>query len=247
MKRRYVFLLILLSALMTLAIGFPLRTLETQYPQMHQFGTIEGHPTAGQLSPKPPFAPHVETATWQFNPSTLLKAQLGTHLTLSGPKLNFTADAAIGLSQTIEFDHLDGRAQASVILDILNNNMVSLDGLIVAQDIGGKIKDQWLLDPKGQLVWRNAKIGGFVDIDLGQVVAEFSNDESTNIVEVANTGGMLAISGLIQVKPDRSYSLDATIKPTTNAQDFDFILSQVGQRNADGSYRVVREGNLGAL
>lgn len=90
-------------------------------------------------------------------------------------------------------------------------------------------------------------IEGVTSIPLGNFRAEFTTGEQPGIVaHVTDEGGPLELEGRITLAPDRSYSMDALIKPRAGApQELVMGVELVtGEPNAEGRRRFLQQGSF---
>ena len=187
---------------------------------------------------------------WQLHPAALLtgKLSLSTEANVAGGLASARLAAS---SERLEFsevrvsaklEHLReqfalGEVSGQLALSLSRLELV--DGLPVAAVGTVTVADL----QSAPLV----PIEGITSIALGNFRAELTAGDQPGIIAlVTDEGGPLELTGRITVSPDRSYNMDALIKPRADApqelvQGVEFV---TGEPNAEGRRRFLQQGSL---
>jgi len=185
---------------------------------------------------------------WQLHPVALLTGKLSvsaeagvadgiasTRLTASSERLEF-ADVRVSANlesfrQQFNLGEVSGKLNLSLSrLELVAGVPVAVAGTLTVADL----QSAPLLP-----------IEGVTTIPLGNFRAELTTGEQPGIVAlVTDEGGPLELTGRISLAPDRSYSMDALIKPRAEApaELVQGVALVTGEPNAEGRRRFLQQG-----
>jgi general secretion pathway protein N len=187
---------------------------------------------------------------WQLHPATLLTGRIGLTTVARLPD-GLASARLLASSRQLELTEVRANLSLQSMRDVIAQGAVSgrlslslnrldlVDGVPVAAEGSVALAD--LVAPP--LV----PMEGVTSIALGNYRAELTSAEQPGILALVNDeGGPLELSGRVQLAPDRSFTLDALIKPRPGAPE---VLVQglelvTGEPNATGHRRFVQQGSL---
>ena len=160
---------------------------------------------------------------WQLHPAALLTGRLS---------LSAEARVADALART-ELTYRGGNVVLSGLR--MSADLANFRQMLAADQIGGSVNvtlerleliDGWPVSASGvlrltELSWPPLiPVPGVPTIPLGNFLAQFTVDDEPGIVAFVNDeGGPLELEGRIDLTPDRTYHLKATIKPRADASN----------------------------
>ncbi len=253
MKLRYLFPLLLGSYLIALLINLPasrlLSWVDIQPLSLEGVSgsLLDGHANRLQINPEQ----QIDNLNWQITLSSLLKARLGSQLEFNylGGKGN--AHAAVSANQTLYLNEARFEIAAKKLEVLLPLPLATFTGEITALIDSAMIKQSGAEEITGRLFWNKASLTTPMPatVKLGQVSADISTDDNGLIlVKLNNKGGDLALDGKLTLSAQGQYDLDLKITPAGNtAAAIRNGLSQMAQRQSDGSYRIKDKGQLSEL
>jgi general secretion pathway protein N len=187
---------------------------------------------------------------WELHPVALLTGKLSlsaeaavadgiarTSLTASSERLELTdvrVSASLeSFSRQLNLGDVSGKVNLSLSrLELVAGVPVAVAGTLTVADLYS-----------APLI----PIEGVTTIPLGNFRAELTTGEQAGIVAlVTDEGGPLELTGKITLAPDRSYSMDALIKPRAEApmelvQGVELV---TGEPNAEGRRRFLQQGSF---
>jgi len=253
MKLRYLLPLLLGSYLIALLVNLPANRLlswvDTQPLRLEGVSgsLLDGHANRLQINPEQ----RIDNLDWQITLSSLLKARLGSQLTFNYLEGKGSAHAAVSASQTLYLN--DGRFEiaAKQLEALLPLPLATFSGQITALIDSAVIKQSGPEEITGRLFWSKASLTTPMPatVKLGQVSADINTDDDGLIlVKLYNKGGDLALDGKLTLSAQGQYDLDLKITPARNTTAaIRNGLSQMAQRQSDGSYRIKDKGQLSEL
>ena len=191
----------------------------------------------------------IDKLSWSFSAWRLLTAKLSYDV--NGFYKDNSFVGTIGYSPTNTFS--------------LNDFSTTIDAYTVGQlaglpvgELGGTIeidinKATWSQNTipyiQGKTTWDQASITVVDKADLGEVVIEIDEDDTSPITaKINNTPGDLTIDGNAIVSEQGDYQLDISLKPASKAnQNLRNSLKMIAKPLPDGSYKIVYKGDLSQL
>jgi hypothetical protein len=111
-----------------------------------------------------------------------------------------------------------------------------------------EVSDHVLQELDGALVWSNARVDILQVLTLGDLKTELSTGAEGIKAVLSDSGGPLLAEGVGLLKPDGSYEFNGAFA-ARDAQDSPLAraLSTMGRADAEGKFRIARNGRLEAL
>lgn len=246
MKVRSVIALIVLAYLLTLVIRFPA---DWGFARVDTAPVVVDNPSGtvwhGNAARIRLGVNQLEAVNWIFNPLALTQARVGADITFGALGGHGLATLAVAFDGDIYITQGDWQIEAQTLAKQLPGELVQLGGriqLLVEEAHFAGQQPQSLL---GELIWHNAALKSPVQAELGVVTVTISPDGGGHAVQLNNTGGVVRISGKINIDTLGGYRADIKLKPLANAPaDLDGTLGLLGRKGSDGSYSLRQNGRL---
>lgn len=180
---------------------------------------------------------------WRIRPLALITGKLGYAVMAEPAGGSFASDVAIAPGGSVHFSDLDARLP----LAALSNAAVlaGVEGRVALQFGSLVLNDRYPVRAAGA-----ANVGGLVlsalsASPLGDYRAEFETVDDVVTGRFEDVSGVLDLSGTIELRPDRSYSLSGRVRATPAApQGVVQQLRFLGSADADGMRSFRFEGRL---
>jgi len=189
---------------------------------------------------------------WQFAPLQLLSGRLGYQLSFTNPDGSGSANAGIGLGDSIHLDQLALRLPLSWL-----SRQWSLSsrfgGDLEAELAKFSIEDGRITVANGTLLWAGAHLRGDPPTALGSFRAELQPDEQDDGTHyrgpISDNGGPLSASGLFELNANGQWQIRGklALRDTGQAggnQVLTRLFNSLGTAGADGKVDFTLQGQL---
>ena len=248
MKIRSVILLALLAFVVTIVVRFPADVVFANINTnplviSNPAGTIwSGTARSAGVVNGPARAEAVE---WTLNPLTLISGKLGALIDFKILDGTGEANVARAFNGDVFVSDADLSINAQSLVALMPAALVQLGGKLNLRLDDAHFNPQHPESIRGQLLWSNAQIRDPVTASLGQVTLDINPHSAGHTAELKNQGGVINISGKVDIDKQGGYRADIRLQPVPNAPpDIDSTLSLLGRKGSDGSYRLRQNGRL---
>ena len=202
-----------------------------------------GHADVAQLGQY-----RVAPLNWQYRPAGLLVGRIDV-------KVQFNegagrASAVVGLSRggDVRLSDVDAALPASELVQMLRLPLVQVDGELSAKLDSLQIKASHLTALNGTLTWNDAGVLKPQSYQLGGLEARFNTDNNVIKGTLKDKGGKLSLDGLVTVKPDGAYQLNANVGTRDSSQPaLNRLINSLGRQGPGGKVAVKYSGKLPAI
>ena len=202
-----------------------------------------GHADVAQLGQY-----RVAPLNWQYRPAGLLAGRIDV-------KVQFNrgagrASAVVGLSPggDVRLSDVDASLPASELVQMLRLPLVQVDGELNAKLDSLQIKASHFTALNGTLTWNNARVLKPQSYELGGLVALFNTDNNIIKGTLKDKGGKLSVDGLVTLKPDGTYQLNANVGTRDTSQPaLNRLINGLGRQGPGGKVAVTHSGKMPAI
>ncbi|MDQ7016104.1 MAG: type II secretion system protein N, partial [Gammaproteobacteria bacterium] len=180
----------------------------------------------------------------------LLKARLGSQLEFGYLGGHGSGHGAVSASQTLYLSETRFEIAAKQLEALLPLPLATFSGQISVVIDDAIIKQSGVESVSGRLFWNKASLTTPMPatVKLGQVEGLIETEAELIQLTLSNKGGDLSLTGKLTLTPEGSYDLDLKISPARNVSRAILNgLSQMAQRQSDGSYRIKDKGQINEL
>lgn len=195
---------------------------------------VNGQPVWGELE-------------WHFKPLQLLLARLTYQLQGNTGETILLGDAALLPTGHLNLKPVLLSGSVKSLLTLLGQPYLPMDGQARLDAEKIVLKQNWPVSAQGKvevqdLIWTLAR----EPVTLGDFQADVSTDAGVVTTRLQSLeGGPLELSGEVIAKPDRSYRAQIQFRVRgTASEELRSLLGSVGSPDAQGYYRLNREGKV---
>jgi len=246
MKIRSIILLATAAYLLTLLVRIPadlvIANIDTAPLKIdNPGGTVwSGEVQSVSLGPN-----RLENVEWTVDFLPLLEGRVGARVEFN--VLCGSGQASVARAFNGEIFVSDGELSidAAGLESVLPASLVQLGGqmqLVIEQAHFTPLQPQFI---RGDLTWRKAVLKSPVQADLGVVTLTVIPNSDGHSAQLENEGGVLRMSGKLDVDRRGGYRADIRLKPQANAPaELESALKLLGRKGSDGNYRLRKNGRL---
>lgn len=216
-------------------------------PQIQLYGlegsVWHGHADVAQLG-RYRLAPF----NWQYRPAGLLVGRVDVKVQFERGASQ--ASAVVGLSPggDVRLSDVDAVLPAGELVQMLRLPLVQVDGELDARVDSLKIKASHLTALTGTLTWNNAQVLKPQSYQLGGLEAVFNTDNNVIKGTLRDKGGQLQVDGLVTLKPDGTYQVNAKVGTRDRSQPaLNRLINSLGRQGPGGRVSVNYSGKMPAI
>lgn len=246
MKIRSMILLAVMAYLLTLLIRFPV---ELVFANISTAPLVVDSPVgtlwSGEAQSVSLGSNRLEDVEWTVDLALLLKGRVGAEIEFKA--LGGKGQASVARAFNGDVFITDGQflIASQALESLLPVSLVQIEGQMQVIVEEAHFTPQQFQSVRGNLTWRKALLKSPVQADLGIVTVTVSPGPDGHTAKLENKGGVLRISGKLDVDKFGSYRADIRVKPQANASDdLKSILSLLGRKSGEGNYRFRQSGKL---
>jgi general secretion pathway protein N len=247
--RLFLGLLFLIAAL-ALVIGMtPARLLYPHVAERLQplrLQGIDGSIWNGQASMASVLAEPLGPLSWTLDPWAALRGEASGEASLRGSSMRALGRFRLAANRLLA-EAVDAQLDARLLEPALDIPALRLGGKVQARFVRLRAEDGFLREATGTLRWADLSVSGYAEAKLGHLMIHFKTLDSGEIVgELRDEGGPLRASGEIRMR-DNQFRADLVLAAEPGAVHIQEALLYVGQRQQDGSSRLIIEGAMRKL
>lgn len=185
---------------------------------------------------------------WEYRPAGLLSGRVDVKLSFdSGPS---SVSAVIGIYRDgdIHLSHVRVDTPAAELVKVLRLPIVQVKGDISARLAAMTVESHRLESLDGTVTWTGAEVTRPRSYVLGGLEADFKTEDGVVKGTLRDKGGPLQLQGLVTIKPDGTYQVNASLENRDPGQaDLTRFLHQLGRPGPGGKVTVNYSGKMPAL
>ncbi len=246
MKIRSVILLAATAYFLTLMVRFPAELVFANISTAplvvdNPGGTLwSGEAQSISLGPN-----RLEDVEWTFDLASLLKGRVGAEIEFKALGGNGQASVARAFNGDVFITDGEFLIASPALESLLPVFLVEIEGQMQVIVEEAHFSPQQFQSIRGNLTWRKALLKSPAQANLGTVTMTVVPNPDGHTAQLKNEGGVLRISGKLDVDKFGSYRADIRLKPQADASDeLKSMLRLLGRRGGEGNYRIRQSGNL---
>lgn len=187
-------------------------------------------------------------ASWQLSPLPLLFGKASLTALFQTQEGFLQSRLTVPLSGgSLELSDVEGRLPVTELagmappLPLLLDGVVSLNLPALVIDAGGRI-----LAVEGSIIWHQAAISAPQALTFGDLELVLHTGDGGQVVgEISDRGGPLRVAGTLQLLPEGTYRVNATVAAAPDAPaSLVQSLGWLGKPDTQGGYRLSYSGRL---
>jgi hypothetical protein len=246
MKIRSVILLATTAYLLTLLVRFPAELVFaniTTAPLVidKPGGTLwSGKAKSISLGPN-----RLEDVEWTVDLTSLLEGRVGAEIEFKALGGNGQARVARAFNGDVFITDGEFQIASQALESLLSVSLVQIGGPMQVLVEEAHFTPQQFQSVRGNLTWRKALLNSPAQANLGTVTVTVVPSPDGHTAELENEGGVLRISGKLDVDKLGGYRADIRLKPQANApEELLSMLKLLGRSGSGGNYRFRQSGKL---
>ena len=216
-------------------------------PRIQLFGlegsVWHGHAEVAQLGQY-----RLAPLNWQYRLLGLLKGRVDVKVAFDrGPA---RASGVVGLSPggKIHLTDVDVALPANELVRMLRLPVVKVDGSLDAKLDTAQLQAAHMTALNGTLTWGDAQVLNPQSYRLGTLEAVFTTENDQIKGTLHDKGGPLLLDGLVTVKPDGSYQVNANVGTRDNSQPaLNRLINSLGRQGPGGKVALNYSGKMPPL
>jgi general secretion pathway protein N len=183
---------------------------------------------------------------WQLRPAALLLGRLAFQVSTGRDPILLNGQLALAPGGRLRLSGFQAQAALRPLLASVGYLFVPVDGQAAVDLSRLVMRGSQLQHAEGRVDLQGlAWVLGPTPTPLGDYRADVSTEDEIVIARLASVAGPLDASGEARLQPDMSYELQLQLRPKAGAPPMlGNMLRQLGAPDAQGYYRVQRQGSL---
>lgn len=191
----------------------------------------------------------IKSLSWSLNPLYLLMGKAQAEVSFAWLDGRGNGDVSVSLGKTVNLSDFEFTVEADQFTQKFASGFVGLEGDVNVQidSLDYVIGESFVSNATGFAYWQKSGVAYPMSGSFGNISVAISQDaESGKLIgEVSNQGGEISINGTASFNTQRSYEVDAIIKPTASMTEaLRSNLNAALKPAADGTYQFKRQGRL---
>lgn len=187
----------------------------------------------------------LQNMQWSFAPMQLLSAAAGVNVKFNayGGKAQGLVTQHLGnVTRIKDFNYQVRAKELEVLLPL---PLAEFDGNVAVSIVEMVIENQLAKSFQGTINWNNAVLQAPAIAKLGNIIIDVKQIGDKHRIKIDSKGGVILISGNIDVQDNGSFKTDLSINPLPSAPvELTDMLNLAAKRSSDGSYRIRQKGNI---
>lgn len=183
---------------------------------------------------------------WELNPWSVLRARADVDWRMYGERHAGEGRAIVGPGGEVSLQGMRGNMRAEQFTPFFANLPLRLTGDVQVQVEDLRVEPGERFAALGELHWQEAALTAPQPMQLGSLrIKSVPTEDGGSRLNVSDTGGPLAIQGVIQVGPDGTYRTSLTMSARASAdKGLASALGFFGPRDRSGRVRVSQTGRI---
>lgn len=185
---------------------------------------------------------------WEYRPAGLLSGRVDVKFSFDAGPNHASAVVGVYRDGDIRLSHVRVHTPAAELVKALRLPIVQVKGDFSARLAALTVENHRLQSLVGTVTWAGAEVTRPRSYVLGGLEADFKTEGGVVKGTLHDKGGPLQLQGLVTVKPDGSYQVNADLKNRDPHQaDLTRILRRIGRPGPRGEVTVNYSGKMPAL
>lgn len=233
----------LLFLVIQLPVSFVWQQIPAPVKQTISFSSLEGSAWSATATGVIINGYNLGTMSWQLSPLSLLTGHLGGAVQVRHALGTTQGKFDIDNAQLVELHNLQGNLNANLFDSLIRP--VMLNGQIHVDIESARLQRSSLLEIEGTAQWRDARISGVQDLDLGQIIIKAVPDAGGSRFQVSNQDGALEVNGEVRLATNGRYDLNLTLMNRDKSRtELDTMLRMLGKPDARGRVNLKQAGMI---
>ncbi len=217
-------------------------------PQVQLYG-LEGSVWHGRAEVAHLGQYSVAPLNWQYRPGGLLTGRIAIKVNLERGADRASAVVALSSGGEVRLSDVSAVLPADDVTQaLLRLPFVQLAGEFNAKLDSLRIQASHIAALNGTLSWNDAQVLKPQAYQLGGVEAVFKTDNNVIKGTLRDTGGLLQLDGLVTLKPDGTYQVNANVGTRDNSQPaLNRLINSLGRQGPGGKVAVSYSGKMPAI
>ncbi len=230
-----------------LLIQFPaslaIKGLPSEFRQQLSYASLHGSLWHGQAGQVRSGVFELGDLEWRLKPLALLLGRLDLELHSTSEKGTWQAELQLDPDRRILLESLQADLD-SRLFDGLTRPFL-LQGRLQIPHLEGEWQAARQLAFAGEVIWKNAAVGGVQELALGDIQATLQPQQQGSRITIDNRNSPLSINGTVAISEQGVYTARLTLRNRDrNRQDIDDLLKLLGRPDARGRVEIVQRGRL---
>jgi len=180
---------------------------------------------------------------WQIHPMSLLMGDISLDVQIKDPDYPVQTSVIRGFGSGIQLDNLRAVLPASIIQQIPAASFLSIDGTLNMKITRLTADDNGLSSAEGEIRLDDSKLTSPIQGVLGTLRFQLSNKQDDILVKITDQQAPIGVDGSLRLKPQKKFSLRASLTPRANADAFLVtMLKNAARPQQDGSLLIQYNG-----
>jgi general secretion pathway protein N len=216
-------------------------------PQVQLYG-LEGSVWHGRAQVAQLGRYRVAPLSWQYRPLALLTGRVAVKVAME--RGAGRASAVVGLSRggNVRLTDVDVALPADEVVDLLRLPVIQVNGAVNARLDSLLLQAGHVTAVDGTLSWDQAQVIRPQPLQLGGLEAKFDTKDGAVKGTLRDKGGPLLVDGIVTLKGDGSYQVNANVGTRDNTQPaLNRIINSMGRQGPGGKVQVNYIGRMPPL
>lgn len=217
-------------------------------PRMQLYGlegsVWHGHADVAQLGQY-----RLAPLNWQYRPAGLLAGRVDVKVQFERGADRVSGVVGLSPGGDVRLTDVDAKLPADDVAQmLLRLPMVQVQGDVEARLDKLKVKASRITALNGTLTWNDARVLKPQAYQLGGMEAVFNTADDVIKGTLKDKGGKLSLDGLVTLKPDGSYQVNANVGTRDSSQPgLNRVINRLGRQGPGGKVAVNYSGKMPAI
>lgn len=185
---------------------------------------------------------------WQYRPAGLLAGRVDVKVQLERGAGRASAVVGVSPGGNIHLADVDVAIPAGELVQMLRLPLVQVSGEVDARLDSVQLQASRIAELNGTLTWNKAQVLKPQPYQLGGLEAVFNTDNDVVKGTLRDKGGPLQVDGLVTLKPDGTYQVNANVGTRDNSQPtLNRLINSLGRQRPGGKVAVSHSGKMPPL
>ena len=252
MKKRHYFFIVIFSYFLFLIVTLP-ASLFTNIINNNTPVTVQG--MSGTLwNGKASFISiddiaNLDDTKWKLKALKLLTGRATLQINTYFDEEKVSAELGASIFKQFFVNNFSAKVSSEKIAELADIPIAQLSGMVTLDIKHAHWKINELPLASGNIIWDGATISVAETVSLGKLTIALSeNDQHFLNADITNKGGDLSLSGNAELIPEKNYSVNVKLSPTSSASpNIGNSLSLFSKKQRNGDFLLKKTGQLDQL